>query len=185
LPNSIEIKQAKNLLRKEIYAKQALLPASYFAEKDALLQHEILAHKKVKQAKVVLSYWSMPKEAGTQNLNEELAQEKKVLLPVINGAELMLKAFEGADKMKPESKYGIFEPVGQEFSLYHEIDVVLVPGLAFSLAKQRCGHGKGFYDKLLPKIKNAYFIGYCYHYQIVKNIPTDDFDYTMHEIVYK
>jgi 5-formyltetrahydrofolate cyclo-ligase len=179
------IKEEKKALRKKMAQLTSSLPEPYFNKKDTELRQKLLESPSVLSAKVILSYWSMPKEAATHKLNHELIKlGKKVLLPVINGNDLMLKYFTGIDNMKAEPKYGILEPQGDIFDAYEKIDLVIVPGVAFTKNGQRCGHGKGYYDRLLPKINFAKTIGLAYSHQIVEDLPTDDFDVTLNEVVF-
>ena len=86
--------------------------------------------------------------------------------------------------MRPEPKYGILEPKGKTFTELHKIELVLVPCVAFTLEGLRCGHGKGYYDKLLPKLNNAFTIGLAYDFQILGELPTDQFDFTLNQVIF-
>jgi 5-formyltetrahydrofolate cyclo-ligase len=55
-------------------------------------------------------------------------------------------------------------------------DLILVPGLAFTLAGERLGRGHGFYDKLLLKFSNVLSIGICFAEQIVDELPVEAHD---------
>ena len=79
--------------------------------------------------------------------------------------------------------YGILEPVGEPFTNYHDIDVAIIPGMAFDLAGNRMGRGKGFYDRLLPKLADARKIGICFSFQLLEHIPTEAHDCPMDIIV--
>jgi len=63
---------------------------------------------------------------------------------------------------------------------------MIVPGVAFTKEGKRCGHGKGFYDRYIPRLKNAcssvYLCGFCHDFQIFDDIPTDEFDCVMDSI---
>lgn len=179
-----DIQQEKKELRQRIYALQKSLPESYFSDKDTELEAALMAHQKVRESHTVLSYWSMPREAKTHAINQQLLKMgKEVLLPVIKGNELEIKRFEGIESMRPEPRFGILEPTGEAFAAFEKVELVLVPGLAFTPDGHRCGHGKGYYDRLLPKLINAYTIGIGYHFQQVNYIPCNKFDQPMHETV--
>ena len=82
-----------------------------------------------------------------------------------------------------EGRFGIMEPVGQLFEDYDQIDLVVVPGMAFSKVGHRLGRGKGYYDRLLPKLTRAKKIGICFPYQVVKYVPIFPEDVRMDRII--
>ena len=70
------------------------------------------------------------------------------------------------------SGFGIKEPTGETFLEYDKIDLVIVPGVAFDRTLNRMGRGKGFYDRLLPKIK-APKVAVCFDFQLMEKIPAN------------
>ena len=54
--------------------------------------------------------------------------------------------------------------------------LVLMPGIAFDKEGHRIGYGGGFYDKFLAKEPNHPTVALCYDFQIVKELPTEEFD---------
>lgn len=64
-----------------------------------------------------------------------------------------------------------------DLHLPNEIDLILVPGLAFSQDRHRLGRGGGFFDRLLAgAAKNAFKLGICFAFQILESIPTEGHD---------
>ena len=59
---------------------------------------------------------------------------------------------------------------------------VIVPGVIFDSNNNRMGFGKGYYDRFL-KDKKCYKIGICFKEQITDNLPIDDYDIKMDEVV--
>ena len=59
----------------------------------------------------------------------------------------------------------------------------MVPGMAFDRNNNRMGRGKGYYDRFLATIPQAYKIGVCFKFQLVDEIPTDALDIRMDEII--
>jgi 5-formyltetrahydrofolate cyclo-ligase len=71
-----------------------------------------------------------------------------------------------------------------ELHLPENIDLVLVPGLAFSKDRRRLGRGGGFFDRMLGgRGANAFKLGVCFSFQIVDSIPTDTHDVAMDAVV--
>ena len=76
-----------------------------------------------------------------------------------------------------EGAFGIMEPIATTPIEPSEIDVMIVPGVAFTRQGARLGRGKGFYDKYLSRNGfRAHTIGVCYPCQIVENLPTEEHD---------
>ncbi len=134
-----------------------------------------------RKARTVLLYHSLNDEVFTHEFIEAWKEKKRILLPVVSGDWLELREYSGIQQTTPGS-YGITEPLGTPFTRYEEIDLVVVPGVAFDLRKNRLGRGKGYYDRLLPLVK-AYKIGICFPFQVVEDIPVEEFDVCMDEIV--
>ena len=81
--------------------------------------------------------------------------------------------------------FNISEPTGELFTQYADIDVAVVPGMAFDSRNNRLGRGRGYYDRMLPKLPQAYKIGICFDFQLLPGIPTDANDVAMDEILYE
>ena len=75
--------------------------------------------------------------------------------------------------------YGIEEPVDTPVVMPQEVELVVVPGVAFDAQMGRMGHGKGFYDRLFPRMPKAYRVGVCYSVQMVGMVPMEEHDYRM------
>lgn len=79
--------------------------------------------------------------------------------------------------------FGIMEPQADAFTDYEQIDLILVPGMAFDRHGHRLGRGKGYYDRFLSQAKDCYKIGVCFPFQLVDEVPTDEHDVRMDEII--
>lgn len=134
------------------------------------------------KAECILVYFSLNDEVQTHQFIEKYFQEKRFLLPVVKGDELEVRKFNGLHEMEKSSSYGILEPMGDAFTDFDKIDLVIVPGVAFDRKLNRLGRGKGYYDMLLPKIK-APKVGVCFDFQLFDTIPNDNFDVKMNMVV--
>lgn len=90
--------------------------------------------------------------------------KEKILLPVVIGNDLELRVYTSPADLAIGA-YGIEEPTGALFTDYATIDLVIVPGVAFDRDGNRLGRGKGYYDRLLPRIPSAYKVGICFPFQ--------------------
>lgn len=130
-------------------------------------------------AKTILVYWSMPDELPTHNFIIKWSKEKKIYLPVVKGDNMYIKPF-SSTKNLVKGNYGIWEPDSQK-EFEEEIDLVIVPGVAFDRNKTRLGRGKGYYDRYFTN-GNVIKWGVCFDVQLVDHIPAEDFDVRMDKV---
>jgi 5-formyltetrahydrofolate cyclo-ligase len=133
-------------------------------------------------AKHILLYWSMKDEVYTHDFVQKWKNRKKIILPVIAQGGLKLRQYTGEWKKFKTAKFTILEPAGIDFFSPDLIDLAIVPGLAFDSKNNRLGYGKGYYDKLLAKMK-TYKIGVCFDFQILDNIPHTKHDVKMDTVL--
>lgn len=124
----------------------------------------------------------MKDEVQTHSFIEKWRKQKKVILPVVVGDILELRVYTGATDLRI-GPFGIAEPTGELFTDYASIDIAIIPGVAFDIAGHRLGHGKGYYDKLLPQLTKALKAGLCFPFQVVDKVPTEPFDIPMDIII--
>jgi 5-formyltetrahydrofolate cyclo-ligase len=79
--------------------------------------------------------------------------------------------------------HGISEPCG-EVVAPGSIDLVLVPGLAYTLAGARLGQGGGHYDRFLPTLAaSCTSVGVCFVEQLLDELPTESHDGNVDRVV--
>ncbi len=135
-----------------------------------------------KEAKKLLLFCPFRKEPDITPLFLESASSgKETIFPKVDNNDLRLYKVDSMEAFKRGS-FCILEPqYGEEVSP-EEIDLVLVPGLAFNIRGYRIGFGKGFYDRLLKKIRGTK-VGVAYSFQVVEELPTDEWDQPVDLIV--
>ena len=124
------------------------------------------------QASCIALYHAIPGEVQTAGLIEKWYRKKRLLLPLIKGKESLKTGV-----------FGILEPSEDcEAVPESEIDLIIVPGVAFDRQHNRLGRGKGFYDRLLSTL-DVPKIGICYDFQLKDQIPAEPFDRKMDLII--
>ena len=138
---------------------------------------------RLRDAHIVLAYYSLPDEVNTHQLIDELVAEgKTVLLPkVLDDETMKLRRYTGRQDLS-EGSFHIMEPVGEPFSDYSEIELALIPGMAFDAQGNRLGRGKGYYDRFL-RAMSVRTIGVCFDFQRVDEVPTDENDVAVDEVI--
>ena len=172
-------------LRHEIRKRKGEFSQQQLDELSLAVVNKILSHKKVIEANTILLYYSLPGEVNTHALIEQLSQKgKRILLPVVVDSENMeIREYRGIDSMIPGSM-NIMEPTGKAFEEYNDIDLAIIPGMSVDSAGHRLGRVKGYYDRVLKKMKNTYKIGVCFGFQKVETVPALPYDVLMNEIIY-
>lgn len=165
--------------RKRQYTEQEL------GELSLAVINRLIADSHFKEARAVLLYYSMAGEVDTHGLVEKLYREgRKVLLPRVRDEyNLDIVTFSGTDNLKSAGSFHILEPQGELFNDLREIDVAVVPGIAFTSDCKRMGRGRGYYDRMLLSLPNAYKIGICFPFQLLDSIPFDDYDVSMDKVI--
>ena len=135
-----------------------------------------------RQASCIALYNAISGEVQTAAFLEKWFEKKQLLLPLIVGDNLRLLPYNGTDSLKP-GIFGIMEPIEQKTTVDEsEIDLIIVPGVAFDRQHNRLGRGKGFYDRLLSTL-DVPKIGICYDFQLKDQIPAEPFDRKMDLII--
>lgn len=180
------MKEKDIILQKKILRKKIVeIKQSYSKKELQELSEETISTLELTEvfqnAKVILAYYSMSDEVNTHELIKKYQSEKQFLLPLVENDELILKKYI-SEKSMMISGFGIKEPTGEIFLEYDKIDMVIVPGVAFDRTLNRMGRGKGFYDRLLPKIKAPKF-AVCFDFQVFDKIPANQEDIKMNMII--
>ena len=165
----------KRKVRQAVRAEIAKLPTEERATLSSQIFSKIATLKEVEEASVIALFVSLPDEPQTADFIEQLLlQNRRVVVPRIEG-EVM--NFYDISEGVTSGAFGIMEPVATTPIAPSEIDVMVVPGVAFTQHGARLGRGKGFYDKYLSHNGfRAYTVGVCYPCQLVEELPTEEHD---------
>ena len=178
----------KASIRKKFRERQnSLLKLEKQYNSDKVLAR-IMGKDEFANAQVIMAFMAMDHEPNMDPLIAvALNQGKTVCIPVCC-MEFKLKAAvpNDWDQLKPNA-LGIPEPVEGEFAEVDPevIDLVLVPGVAFDSQCNRMGHGSGYYDRFLKRLRSdAVKLGVCFETQLYKQIPAEvDLDIPMDLVV--
>ena len=165
----------KRKVRQAVRAEIAKLPTEERTTLSSQIFSKIAALKEVEEASVIALFVSLPDEPQTADFIEQLLlQNRRVVVPRIED-EVM--NFYDISEGVTTGAFGIMEPVATTPIAPSEIDVMVVPGVAFTQYGARLGRGKGFYDKYLSHNGfRAYTVGVCYPCQLVEELPTEEHD---------
>ena len=142
------------------------------------------------QAQTVMFYVDVRTEVRTrQALPAALTSGKRIVIPYCVEGELELFHLESMDELEL-GMYRILEPKAELRGILakrtpvEELDLVMVPGVAFDRRGGRTGHGKGYYDKLLEHaLSKTPLIALAFECQLFPEIPMQEHDIFMDKVV--
>lgn len=174
----------KSELRQFIRLQKRQFTSQQLRELSFPVLNRLTAHPRVKAAKTIMMYYSLSDEVNTHEVIDQLREQgKTVVLPaVVSETDMELRCYESKDDLQG-GFFDIMEPVGRLFTDYAAIDVAVVPGMSFDLQNNRLGRGKGYYDRFLPLIPQAYKIGVCFDFQKMPGIPANPHDVKVDEVI--
>jgi 5-formyltetrahydrofolate cyclo-ligase len=128
------------------------------------------------QARTIYGYLSYNQEVRTEQiLMQAILDGKQVAVPKIIDNEMVFIYISDLSLVEKGYK-GIPEPIVNAPVANDPSALVLMPGLAFDKNGGRMGYGGGFYDRFLSKEQNHKTVALCYDFQIVEDLPVEEFD---------
>lgn len=178
--------------------KNAIRTAAHAARKSqadkesvsAAITDRVMAMPEYQKALCVMWYVDVRDEVRTRHaLPQTLTSNQKIVVPYCVDGELELFHLESMDELEL-GMYKILEPkaslrdVASKKATIEELDLVLVPGVAFDRQGGRTGHGKGYYDKLLENARpDTPLVALAFECQLFDEIPMQSHDIYMDAIV--
>jgi 5-formyltetrahydrofolate cyclo-ligase len=149
------------------------LTCQEIAKRSNSIQEFIINSKEFLQAKVVGAYFALGSEVTTELIIERAKTVgKKIALPRVEEDNIIFYELSSI-KFLIRGRFGIMEP--PPYGHISDIDILVVPGIAFDKKGNRLGYGKGYYDRLLSG-KRTFSIGLAYSFQLLENLPYDRYD---------
>ena len=178
---SQKLLREKNQMRELLTQKRRLLTKEQILEQSALIISQLEQLPCFQSAKTVLLYYPMHNEVNLLPLIKKYKQEKTFLFPVVQRKLMTACPYEGNAKMH-RGKYNIPEPTTPPYR--GEIDLILVPGVAFDLQGNRLGRGGGYYDRFIKSQPHTTtLVGVAYDFQLVDKVPANRYDQKMHHVI--
>jgi 5-formyltetrahydrofolate cyclo-ligase len=180
--------ERKKKLREQAHANRNAQPEK--EELSRLILERFVGLPEYSAAKVVMYYVDVRSEVRTRHyLPEALKHDKKIIVPYCVDGELELFHLTSMDELAV-GMYKILEPKVELRSLPErrflpkQLDLVMVPGVAFDRTGARMGHGFGYYDKLLQHARpDAPLVALAFECQLFPEIPTQEHDIFMDRII--
>lgn len=171
------IKKQKNQIRSAVSRKRRYLTAYEKEKLDNEIISRLIKLDEWEKAKNILIYVSHKYEINTLKLIKKVISDKNIIVPKthIRFDTLSLHKIDNLDDLT-EGSYNLLEPhPGTLILSPSEIDLAIIPGIAFDKKGHRIGYGKAYYDRLNKHLKCTK-ISLAYSFQIVDNIPAQKHD---------
>ncbi len=178
----------KKTIREDILRKRDSIDPEIRLKKDNMIMDKVLSSPDFKKAKTILYFVSFRSEVATlPHIEEALKRGKRIVLPKVDNIERRLILYEILDTKEIKPGFmGIPEPeaVPERQRDINDVNLVIMPGVAFDPDGNRLGYGAGYYDKLLAGLKRDIpLIAIAYEEQIVNALPSEDHDVRVNKIV--
>lgn len=181
-----QIQLNKQVLRKQLLAARNNLASQELEVCSAKIMQQLQQVPELEKAQTIMGYLAFGKEISVDGILTEFLQVgKRVCVPFIKDtASNLIEAIYLSNLKAVEiGEFGIRVPKQIATCGPKQLDVILVPGLAFATNGSRLGLGKGYYDRFLPKAPNAVYIGVAAEYNLLEFLPVTNQDVTMDYIV--
>lgn len=179
----------KREIRREVLRKRDSLSAEERFELSRLVCNNLLKLEDFQRSKVIHFFLTTKSEVITEGaIRSALAMGKDIVVPVIDKKHrsLFLSKIEDYDKELTTAPHGIIESRPEFYRpvALKDVDVMVLPGVAFDMRGQRLGYGAGYYDRLLKDGEDRpLLVALSFEIQIVDEIPAGDHDVRVNKIV--
>ena len=175
-----DVAARKTELRKEIADLKKQISTEQKQQEARVVFRKVETLPEFKSAENILLYWSTSDELPTHEIIEKWSKRKQIILPTVVGDKLILKSYMPGQSMK-KGALGIWEPDTAD-NFTGDIDLMIIPGIAFDSDKNRLGRGKAFYDRFLAN-KHLVKIGVGFDLQLLSHIPSEKSDIKMDKVI--
>ena len=175
----------KDEIRKQILEKRSNLSFEEVDKKSELIIENLTPY--LKNAQNIMIFMDMKNEVRITKLIELYPEKNFFISKIVNSKNREMKINKYNENELVLHKFGYYESSSDDFYDEKILDIVVVPALAFDSSKNRIGFGGGYYDTFLNKVrgknKNTLFIGVCYDFQMIEEVPIEGHDITLDLVI--
>ena len=175
----------KDEIRRQILEKRSSLSLEEVNKKSELIIENLAPY--LKNAQNIMIFTDMKNEVRITKLIELYPEKNFFISKIVNSKNREMKINKYNENELVLHKFGYYESSSDDFYDEKILDIVIVPALAFDSSKNRIGFGGGYYDTFLNKVrgknKNTLFIGVCYDFQMIEEVPIEGHDITLDLVI--
>jgi 5-formyltetrahydrofolate cyclo-ligase len=176
----------KKQIRSKILLRLKTQKEAERKRKSRIIKDKLFRTKEFIKAKRIMFYISFDGEVDTQEMIKEAQDNfgKTVVVPVCQKNRVIRPAQLSPNFRLKKGPYGICEPLVKKFLALKDLDLVVVPGVAFDKQGNRLGRGKGYYDRFLKKLPvHTTSIGLAFAFQILPSLPVASRDVRLKQVL--
>lgn len=181
----MNIKSKKYDIRKDLIKKRDNIEVTIKRDLDREIINRLKNEDYYKNGENIFVYIGFNSEIDTKIfINEALKDRKRIYVPKVIGREMILIKINSLENLVT-NKYGILEPIGDKSDLdVNNLDLIIMPGVAFDRNGNRIGYGGGYYDRFLEG-ENIHCkrVALAYDFQILDNIESEEHDIKVNYII--
>ena len=155
--------------------------------KSRIIKKKLLRTKVFRKAKIIMFYIAFDGEVNTEEMILEARKLNKIIaVPVCEKNRIAIRPckLDNNASLK-KGPYGVCEPAVKKSISLKNIDLVIVPGVAFDQKGNRLGRGKGCYDRFLKTLpKDTPSIGLAFGFQIIPSVPSHKHDVSVDRLIF-
>lgn len=176
----INTRDVKIELRQKLLLNRRKLSRSTINDRSIRIVDAFITSDIYMDARRIMLYTPLSDEPQiTSVFNDAWASGKKVSVPYLTDKYGIMEAalIDSFNDLVP-GKFNLQLPNPQNLRIVNatEIDLILIPGVAFDELGYRLGMGAGYYDRFLPTAQYATTIGVCWAENVLKNVPRESHD---------
>lgn len=179
----------KKEFRKKVISERKKQNPDIINSNSQLIFQNLLKLDEIKKAKIVMAYLDFNNEVETDSIiNYLLSKEQKVVVPIsiVKERKLFLSEIKDIETEVSIGTYGIREPKLEFIRPVNsqDIDIVIVPAVAYDTNGYRLGYGGGYYDRFLDSLRDdCLTVGIAFEIQIFDEVPKEDHDAQLDYII--
>jgi 5-formyltetrahydrofolate cyclo-ligase len=171
----------KNKIRQQILQKRNALSKSEICKRSQVIQSHVINSSEYESARVIGAYFPTGSEVRTEHIiSTALKNQKAVMLPKTRVDQIAFsRVFEEdfRENKLVKGRFRILEPPRLSYDIGENIDLLIVPGIAFDKYGYRIGYGKGYYDRFIEENECRFSIGLGFQFQLLNHsLPYSGFD---------
>jgi 5-formyltetrahydrofolate cyclo-ligase len=169
-----DVFRKKSSIRRDLILRRLSLSPEEVDKTSKEITENLLKLRRFRNAQRVVLYFPIKNEVKTEEIFRKAREfRKEIYFPCIEGSLLEFRRVGDLNELEPGG-FGIPGPSRDSTKVdIMDVDLVIIPGVAFDRFGRRLGYGGGYYDRALFKIDKKRRIGLAYNFQVLDSIPIE------------